>query len=348
MKLLTTPASDPITLSAPRARFRPGGFAGAAVGVAVLVAAGLTISEGSVLILETALILALFSVSTNLVVGYSGFVTFGQSLFYGVGGYTVALGWYHYRYPFWLLFLLAPIFAAVIAVPVGLIALRTRRWFFALITLAFTQLAYTIVEETYHYTQGDTGVFGAMVPSSLASGRGGYLFILAITVICIGLLWLVTVSPLGLTLRASRDNRRRMVSLGVNVYLHQLLGFVIAASTAGVAGALLMVNQQAAYPDLFNWFFAGIPLIAVIIGGLNSFVGPIVGAFIYEYANQYVTQHSTHWQLVIGLILLIVVLVEPNGLVGVGRKLGRLCQRRHRLAFTSPDPEGAVVPGDGQ
>lgn len=316
-----------------------------AASVPVLVAllvVGMVLPTGAVLILETALILALFSVSTNLVVGYSGFVTFGQSLFYGVGGYTVALGWYQYRLPFWLLFLAAPLFAAIVAVPVGLLALRTRRWFFALITLAFTQLAYTIIEQTYSFTQGDTGVFGAMVPADLASPHGGYLFIFLVSAACVGLLFLVSVSPLGLVLRASRDNRRRVVSLGANVYLHQLVGFVIAAAAAGVAGALLMVNQQAAYPDLFNWFDAGIPLIAIIVGGLNSFIGPIIGAFIYEYADQYVTQHSTHWELVVGVILLVVVLAEPDGLVGVTRHLGR----RHRRASAGVGGGGGGGGGD--
>lgn len=296
-----------------------------AVGVvASLAVVGMLLPDAAMLILETAIILALFAVSTNIVVGYSGFVTFGQSVFYGAGAYTIALGWYHYRLPFWLLFLLAPLVAAVVSVPVGLLALRTRRWFTALITLAFTQLAYTIVEQTYSYTQGDTGVFGAMVPSMLSNGRGGYFFILGITSLCLAVLWFVSISPLGLTLRASRDNRRRAASLGVNVYLHQLVGFVIAAAAAGVAGALLMVNQEAAYPDLFNWFFAGIPLIALIIGGLNSFVGPIIGAFIYQYASQYVTEYSTHWQLVVGLILVVVVLLEPDGVVGVARRVWRL------------------------
>lgn len=319
--------SSDLGLSTPAQRPGQWSWGFATLLAAALLGGGAFLAPGALQELQLAEILALFALSTNVVVGVSGYVSFGQSLFYGAGAYTVALGWYHYHLSFWELAMIAPLVAGVLALPVGLLALRTRKWFFALITLGFTQMAYAIVEQAYGYTQGDTGIFGPMIPSTISNPRGAYYFIAGVAMVSGLLLYIVGRSPLGLTLRASRDNRRRVESLGVSVYRLQLLGFVISAIFAAIAGVLLAVDQQAAYPNLFEWFEAGTPLLAIIIGGLDSFAGPIIGAFIYEYASQYISTHSTHWELFIGIVLIVVILVQPEGLAGAARSLPRYLRR---------------------
>lgn len=300
------------------------GWLGALAAVAVAVLLGLTVSAGELSVLGEVLVLVLFAVSTNIVVGYSGFVTFGQSLFYGLGAYVLALGWFNYRIPFGLLFVLAPLFGALAAFLVGLVALRTKRWFFALVTLAFAQLAYTIVEQAYGFTQGDTGVFGPMIPAFLAVPQVTYFFILGVVVVCLVILWQVTASPFGVVLRAARDNRRRMEALGVSAYWHQLVAFMISGASAAVAGALLVVNQQSAYPHVIQWLESGNPLIAAVLGGTGAFAGPIVGAIVFEFAKLFLTSNTNQWELILGVILVGLILAEPDGIVGL---LGRLRRR---------------------
>jgi branched-chain amino acid transport system permease protein len=318
----------------------------AAIGIVLLVVSAFVLPSGEISILESVLIMAVFAVSTNIVVGYSGLVTFGQSLFYGIGGYTLALGWYHYKLPFALLFVLAPILGAIAAIPVGLVALRTRRWFFALVTLAFTQLMHTIVEQAYSYTQGATGIFGPMVPSSISSGLRGYAFIAVVSVVVLAVLYLVMISPLGVTLKAIRENRRRAEAVGINVYRQQLIGFVISGAGGGVAGALLVVQSSSAYPHLFNWLEAGNPLLAALIGGIGSFAGPILGAVVFEVGKLEISQYTTQWELVLGVILVGIVLLAPDGLMGLAPAARRIVRRVFPGRGIPPRSEGAAAPAE--
>ena len=199
--------ADPLPVS--RVRRLTAAAVGPLLLVAVLVIAGQVLSLTNVLTLENAVGLAVFAVATNLLVGYGGLVSFGQAAFYGAGSYTVALGWLHWQLSFWLTFVLAPIDGAVLSFLVGLIALRSRRLYFALLTLAFSQLFYVLAEERYSFTQGANGVIGPMIPDSLVDPRTSFLFVLAVAAGCLLILWKVTASPFGLVLRAIRENRER-------------------------------------------------------------------------------------------------------------------------------------------
>ncbi len=300
----------------------------------VLVLAGLSfvLNASSLLTLEQAIGLAVFACATNLLVGYGGMVSFGQAAFYGTGAYTVALGWQHYHWPFWLGFGLTPVIGAVAAVVVGVIALRARFLYFALLTLAFSQLCYEIAENQYHFTGGANGVFGAMLPASLAIPRNGFTFVLVVAVSCLVLLWLVTISPFGLTLRAIRENRHRAEALGVNVFAHELIAFVISGVFCSVAGALFVVYSQSAYPELLNWTQSGYAVFMVVIGGMLTFLGPALGAFVYTLGQQYLQIHTKDWQLILGVVLVLIVLVRPDGLAGLISTAARRAAGRLRRA----------------
>ena len=285
--------------------------------VAVLALMPSVLSATLLLNVQSAIGLALFACATNLLVGYGGLVSFGQAAFYGIGAYTVALAWLHWQTSFWISFAAAPFVGAAAALPVGLVALRTRRLYFALLTLAFSQLFYVIVLEQTSFTGGANGVFGAILPSFLIDPNNAYYFTLAVAVVGLLALWKITRSPFGMTLRAIRENRERAEALGVNVFAHQLLAFVFAGAFCALAGTLFVVHDQSANPDLLAWTQSGVAIFMSVIGGLYVFLGPALGALIYEQGRDVVLASFSDWQLVFGVMLLVIVLFAPEGVLGL-------------------------------
>lgn len=326
---------------------RIGAVVACLVAVSIL---GAVLPVSSALDLEYVVSLALFAVATNLLLGFGGMVSFGQGVFYGVGAYVVALGWMHHLLSFVEAMVLAPFAGAAVAFFLGLLALRTRRLYFALITLAFSQLGYTIVQDQSSFTGGSNGVFGAMLPNWLLDPRTAFFFVLVVSTLAIAVLWKVTASPFGLVLRAIRDNRERVDAMGVNVFAHQLAAFVISGFFCAIAGSLFVVYSQSAYPALMEWTSSGTPVFMAVIGGMYLFPGPIVGAFVYQLANIYLIEHTQDWQIILGVVLLAVVLLRPDGLTGsieglrsLVRRSGERARRRHRHGSNS---SGAADPAD--
>jgi branched-chain amino acid transport system permease protein len=296
---------------------------GPALIVTVLALAPAVLSSTALLNVQSAIGLALFACATNLLIGYGGLVSFGQGAFYGIGAYTVALAWLHLHTSFWIGFVCAPVVGAVAALAVGLLALRTRRLYFALLTLAVSQLLYVIVQQQIQFTGGANGVFGPILPAFLTSQDNGYWFTLAVAVAALLALWQVTRSPFGLTLRAIRENRERAEALGVNVFRHQLIAFVISGACCALAGVLFVVFDQSTNPDLFNWTESGYPILMAVLGGQFTFLGPALGALIYEQARDVLLVNFTDSQLVFGLVLLVIMLAAPDGVAGVLGRAGR-------------------------
>lgn len=301
------------------------------------------VSTDSLLNLQDAVGLALFACATNLLIGYGGLVSFGQGAFYGVGAYVVALMWMHWQTSFWLGFAVAPFAGALVALLVGLIALRTRMLYFALLTLAFSQLFYVLVLQQNSFTGGANGVFGSIVPNFLIDPHNAYYFTLGVVVVALLALWKITRSPFGMTLRAIRENRERAEALGVDVFRHQLMAFVFAGFLCALAGTLFVVGNQSANPDLLNWTESGYPIFMSVIGGQFVFLGPALGALIYEQGRDVVLAHFSDWQLIFGLLLLSIVLFAPDGLLGVlSRSSGWLLARLPRGGHKSGSSEGRV------
>ena len=298
---------------APRTLVGAGGVASL---VGALAAAGLLLPVSEALILENAVGVVLFAVATNLLLGYGGLVSFGQAAFYGSGAYTVTLGSRHWHWSFWVALVLAPLVGAALALPIGLIALRARKLYFALLTLAFSQLFFVLAQRQFAFTGGDDGSF---VKSWATEPRHAFLLVLAVTTVSCLALWRIVSSPFGLVLQATRENRDRMEALGLNVFVHQLAAFVISGAFCGLAGALFVVYSQASYPALLQWTTSGEPVIMAVIGGMYSFLGPAIGALVYVLGHHYLIQHTKHWQMILGGVLLAIVLLRPDGLVGLLR-----------------------------
>ena len=277
----------------------------------------LTLGPAQLVVLDNVVVLALFAMATNLLLGTAGLVSFGQACFYGLGAYVVAMAWQNRWAGFWPAAIAAPFIGALAAFLVGALALRSRRWFFALLTMAFSQLFFTVAEKAYAYTQGDTGIFGGMVPDALADPRNASLFIVIVAAVAIAALAVIDRSPLGLMLRAIRDRDRRATGLGVDIYRTQLLAFTLSGWFCALAGVLTAVNQQAAFPGLLDWTQSGDAVLVSVIGGMYSFFGPVLGAIVYQFGHDVIVRVTTRWQLALGLVLLLVVLVFPDGLSGL-------------------------------
>jgi len=280
------------------------------------VSAPFWLSVNNTLMAEGIIVVALFAWATNFLVHYGGLTTFGQAVFYGTGAYTIGLFSVHTKVPFMVAFVLGPFAAAAVALVVGALSLRARAFYFALLTLGFSQLFYSLTLVFYGFTKGDTGIFGIQLPQFLNSPLWSYEFILGVAALGALALWSIIRTPFGLSMMAIRDNRTRAESLGINTYSHLLFAFVISGFFCGLAGALFIVYQQHAYPEMLNWQSSGTPILISILGGISSFAGPLVGAVIYTLLENLVGSVTTYWQLILGLVVLAIVVLYPGGIVG--------------------------------
>jgi branched-chain amino acid transport system permease protein len=285
----------------------------------------------SIFLATSAVILALWAVSYNLMLGYAGMVSFAHAAYYGVGAYSVALLSQRYHIPILATLILAPAIAGVFGFVTGLIALRAVRLYFSLLTLAISQVLFFLAfNDPLNFTGGDNGIHGLTVPDQLSDYASLYYFVTAIVVVCMALMFAITRSPFGAALKAIRENRERARSVGINVKMYELAVYTVAATFAGVAGGLFAFFQQEAFPEMIYWTANAQPVVVALLGGTNTFLGPALGAFIYTWLNNWVSsqlpgivaqfvgadiknQVSQLFDLILGLIVLGVVLVVPGG-----------------------------------
>lgn len=286
------------------------------VALLVFVSVPFWLSLNNTLLVEGIVVAALFAVATNFLVHYAGLITFGQAVFYGVGAYTVGLFSVHTHVPFMVAFIAGPFVAAFVSMIIGALSLRARAFYFALLTLGFSQLFYSLTGVFYGFTLGDTGIYGIQLPAFLNSPLWSYEFILILAAVGGLALWWIVHTPFGLAVMAIRDNRRRAASLGMNTYVQFLAAFVISGFFCGLAGVLFIVYQQHAYPEMLNWMSSGTPILMSVLGGMSSFAGPLVGAAIYTILENIVGTVTTYWQLVVGVVVLAIILLYPGGITG--------------------------------
>jgi len=294
------------------------------VAVALVVLAALApfvLKEIELFTASRIVILALWACSLNLLLGQTGLVSFAHAAYYGVGAYTVALVWLHLDW--------SPLIGVPLAIPIGallafvsgLFALRAVRLYFALLTLALSQLVYVIAFQWYSFTRGDNGIHGVEMPEFLDSTANGYWFILAITVIAMIGLWAIARSPFGAALVAIRENRQRAAFVGINVKRYELAAFTIAGTFAAIAGALFAIFNREAYPNLLFWTQSSIPIFVILIGGMFRFWGPIVGAVVYGLLEEQIAGQTEYSHFIFGAIVLLIVLVIPTGVEGLGERI---------------------------
>jgi branched-chain amino acid transport system permease protein len=264
----------------------------------------------------------------NLLFGYAGLVSFGHALFIGLGAYsgavlTTHLGIRHME----VILGVAAAIGLVVAAPVGALCVRYVKIYFGMLTLAFGMVFYTFLLKFYRLTGGDEGMpvlrpmllglgLDAMPKTDYLAGPY-YYFSLGVLVVAGILMWRIVHSPFGLCLRTVRDNPVKAETLGISVTGYRWYAFLISAVYAAVGGALLGPPTGNVDPTLAYWTHSGNIVFMTLLGGFTSFFGPVVGAFVFIYLQDFVMSVFPYWRLVFGAILALIVIGAPGGLMGL-------------------------------
>ena len=272
-------------------------------------------------------ILALFAVSLNLLLGYTGLVSFGHAAYFGIGAYTTGILMKKLAVPFVLAFPAAGVVAALFAVVFGFFCVRITKIYFAMLTLAFAQIVWAICFKWNDVTGGEQGMPEIPYPDlawmerlpfldTLRTSDHFYLLTVVLVAACLWLLRRIVGSPFGRMLTAIRENPERAEFIGVHVRRYELVAFVIAGAFAGLAGGLFGIFNRGVFPDFAYWPKSSEVLIMTILGGMGHFYGPAVGALVLLVLNQQITSYTQYWPFILGSILIVLLFVFPGGIVG--------------------------------
>jgi branched-chain amino acid transport system permease protein len=264
---------------------------------------------------------AVFATSLNLLVGYTGLVSFGHGLFFGLGAYSFALSMQKLGTSIPVALALTVAISALVAAAIGAICVRLKEIYFSFLTLAFQMLLYSLIIAWTPVTGGDQGLTGGIPRPPFLGIRLDdpdhlYLFCCTTLVVSLFLMWQVVQSPFGYTLRMIRDNPRRASFLGIPVWRMRLLAFIVAGVFGGIGGMLMSLFVSSAYPDFAYWTISGEAVFMIMLGGINVFFGPLVGAALLLLLSDVITRVTEHYGLVLGVIILAFALGLRQGLLG--------------------------------
>ncbi len=269
----------------------------------------------------------LLAMSLNLLIGFTGLVSFGHAAFFAFGGYTfgLLLQWEGFTLGLGGLsvpvaFLAALVGTALYALVIGAICVRLSEIYFAFLTLAFQMFLYSVIISWVDLTGGDQGLMGGIprptfLGIDLANQHDRFVVCAILFTLCLLVLRVVTESPFGYSLRMVRDNPQRAAFLGINVFRVKLISFVVAATIAGVGGVVLALFTSGAYPEWAFWAQSGEAIFMIMLGGVTVFLGPVLGAALLRLLNDQVQALTTHSDIVIGIVILLVVLGLRRGIL---------------------------------
>jgi branched-chain amino acid transport system permease protein len=287
-------------------------------------------------LLTYALVFAIAALGFNLLLGYTGLLSFGHSAYFGVGAYSAALMVKYLGISSMELYILGGVLVTgVVAAAFGYICVRYTRIFFAILTLALSQVLWTLAYKFFWVTGGTDGIRVPFSGLTLLGGlidfteRGAYLafvhtyyyYVLFLFVCCVVLMWLIVHSPFGKALQAIRDNETRAQFLGVRIIPYRWSAFLLSGCFTGLAGILWVPMNDLVTPDVLYWPFSGEIVFMTLLGGFRNFAGPIVGAVVYTYLETYAVATTQYWQFLLGIVLLVLVMALPIGLVGAAARL---------------------------
>ena len=308
---------------------------GAALLVALPALAGVADEPYLVTLFSRILIYALAAVSLDLMLGFGGMVSLGHAAFFGIGAYVVAILSVHavegtalLSWPFQLdghqsalvVWPIAVLLAATAAAVIGALSLRTSGMHFIMITLAFAQMLYYFFVSLEAYG-GDDGLslFSRNTAPGIDLGdeRQFYYLCLAALAAFLFFSWRLVHSRFGMVIRGCRENERRMKSLGFATFRYRLVCFVIAGAGAGLAGALIANQTEYVSPGLMHWTRSGVILVMVLLGGMGTLFGPVLGAATLLLVEELLSIYTEHWMVYLGPFLILVVLFAKRGIYGV-------------------------------
>ncbi len=287
-------------------------------------------------LLTYGLIFAIAALGFNLLLGYTGLLSFGHSAFFGLGAYTAA---FLVRYlgigSMELYILVGLLVTGSITALFGFICVGYTRIFFAILTLALSQVLWTLAYKFFWVTGGTDGLRVPYRTMTLLgglldfSGPGSYqkfihtyfYYVLGLFFACVALMWVIVHSPFGKALQAIRDNETRAGFVGISVRRYRWIAFVLSGLFTGLAGILWVPLNGLTTPEVLYWPFSGEIVFMTVLGGFRNFTGPIVGAVAFNYLKTYAVASTEYWQFLLGLVLVILVMILPTGIVGTAKLL---------------------------
>jgi branched-chain amino acid transport system permease protein len=295
------------------------------------------------ILMSYGLIMAIAALGFNLLLGYTGLLSFGHSAYFGLGAYAVAFMVKYLYVSSMELFVIGGLIATVLVTAVfGFICVRHTRIFFAILTMALSQVVWSLAFKFFWVTGGTDGlriptptILNGMVtvPKNKIAFLSStyYYYVLVVFVILVVLMWVIVHSPFGQVLQAIRDNETRAAFLGVRVRRARWLAFLISGGFTGIAGILWAPLNGLTTPDILYWPFSGEIVFLTVLGGFGTFSGPIIGAVAFNYLKTYAVGLTVYWQLLLGVVLIVLVLALPSGIAGT---LARLTTKITRVDGT--------------
>ena len=267
------------------------------------------------------LILSIAAISLNLILGYGGLVSFGHAAYLGIGAYSVGIMAFYGVASGWLQWPLAIAASALVALAIGAVSIRTSGIYFIMITLAFTQMLYYLGISLAEFG-GDDGMrlkarsqFSGLV--DLGDPVAFYYLVLLLMLLSVFLVYRIVNSRFGMVLRAAKSNDPRTRAIGFSTYPYRLAAFVIAGAMCGLAGALYANHTNYITPGLMSWQQSGDLMFMVILGGMASTAGPVIGTFALLLVEEVLKGWTEYWQVVLGPLLVLSVIFFKRGLAGM-------------------------------
>ena len=314
-----------------------------AVVVVALVALPLVVEPYQTVLLSYGLVFAIAALGFNLLLGYTGLLSFGHSAYFGVGAYAVAFIVKYLKVESMEVFVVGGILASgVVAALFGFLCVRYTRIFFGILTLALSQVLWSLAFKFFWITGGTDGLrvptptlLGGTVrmPTGASADKQDFLahryyyYVLALFIVCVFVMWVIVHSPFGKALQAIRDNETRAEFVGVQVWHYRWVAFLISGAFTGLAGALWVPLNGLTTPDILHWQFSGEMVFFTVLGGFQTFLGPVVGAIVFNYLKTFAVGYTVYWQMLLGVVLVVLVLALPSGIVGTANRLGLRLRR---------------------
>jgi branched-chain amino acid transport system permease protein len=279
------------------------------------------------------LIFAIAALGFNLLLGYTGLLSFGHSAYFGMGAYAVALMVKYLHVTSMELFVAGGLVAAgTLAALFGFLCVRYTRIFFGILTLALSQVLWSLAFKFFWVTGGTDGLrvptptlLGMSVPAGQDKmtflAHRYYYYVLLIFAVGVVVMWVIVHSPFGKALQAIRDNETRAEFVGVQVRRYRWWAFLVSGVYTGLAGALWVPLNGLTTPDILVWTFSGEIVFFTVLGGFQTFAGPMVGALVFNYLKTWAVGYTIYWQMVLGTVLVVLVLALPAGIVGTAGRL---------------------------
>lgn len=276
-----------------------------------------------IFIVTEILIMGLFAASFNLVFGYTGMLSFGHAAFFGVGCYATAMTLLHLKWPFLYCLVLSVGAGALLALVIGFFSVRLNEVYFAMLTLAFGMMVFSVAHHWRSVTNGSDGIagftlgdFGLGLDLTLGNPAVYYHVVLVFVVLAAAVLYLIGRSSFGMILQAIRQNPERVAFCGLNVRSYRLAAFTLGGAFAGLAGGLMAPFLRVASPEMLHWSTSAEPVLMSILGGSGYFLGPFVGSAMFILLETWITSITQAWMLFLGIVLALMVMFFRRGLLG--------------------------------